>query len=304
MRKKFGFGLIALSLLSGCASQGTKSTAETAAIPVDRATQYTYQDPESVPQEKWSQAMVIAREMGIYGIQDVVAPDGIPVTPQGQVIASQGVDPLIGGALGAASPTTHISGGASLALGAAFFVLGGGGGAVPHSSDQVAFWVPEDMAATAEEANKVAVQAWDEAREKAFKAKRFKSPGTMKHPQHHTDRHGDINEKFWSTAKNELLRIHLEFSEDSKNEISIDGMSGRYYGPIFIENAHWATRHDKTSSGLSFMDYYTEIAKYMPSWSAIYFSQKHEYVDRQRVAVAPATVVRNGEVMHFVVPAD
>ena len=290
-------GVLAMAVLVGCAGTPTASTVEAVAP----AVQYTFQDPDDVPQERWSEAMKIARAMGILGgIQDVVAPEGVTVTPQGKtVVASLGVDPLVGGVLGAASPTTHVSSGASLALGAAFFVLGNAKATAPYMYDNVAFWVPESMANNAEEASIVAERTWREAREKAFSTKRYNEPRSAKFPIGHKD--------FLGSSVSEIVKNtrygSVPFSGQA-NDVSVGAMDGRYYGPIYIQQAGAHNGHDKRDSGLDYLEYYEHIAKYLPEWSAIYFPPKYAYENRQRVLKVAPTVIHNGEVLHFIVPTQ
>lgn len=294
-------GVLAMAVLVGCAGTPTASTVEAVAP----AVQYTFQDPDDVPQEKWSQAMRIARAMDIEGgLKDVVAPEGVSVTPQGEaVMASQGADPLVGGVLGAASPTTHVSSGTSLALGAAFFLLGSGGHSPTSAFDQVAFWVPTDIASSAEEASEVAAAAWRDARVNAFATKKFSQPMTSQHPKNHNLYYGSFKDDPVGYAKNDLLDMPISYSGSPK-EVHVGAISGAHYGPIYIVNAGFHTRVDKKDSGLDYNDYYHELAKFMPEWSAVYFAPKYAYENRQRVLKVAPTVIHNGEVLHFIVPTQ
>lgn len=286
-------GVLAIAMLAGCAGTQNGSALEMPA-PI---MQYTFQDPNEVPQEKWSKAMVIARAMGIDGgLMDVIAPEGAVVTPQGKVVlANQGVDPLVGGALGAVSPTTHISGGASVALGAAFFILGGQATA-PYMFDNMAFWVPEEMAANAEEARAVAENTWREARVNAFSTKRYNVPRTTMYPIGHKHHYGKTPVEMLANVRYGALPF-----SGAPRQVEVGAMSGSYYGPIFIMDVHLQSFHDKRDSGLEHMEYYELLAQFIPSWSAMYFPPER---NRRREVVAPAVVIHNGEVLQFIVQAE
>src|SRR5690606_6760189 len=101
-------------------------------------------------------------------------------------------------------------------------------------------------------------------------------------------------------AKNELLDMPLPFT-GGLEEVNVGAISGKHYGPIYIVNAGFHTGVDKKDSGLDYNEYYSEIAKFMPPWSAIYFAHKYEDFRRRTGVAAPPTIVHNGEIMHFVV---
>lgn len=290
-------GVLAMAVLAGCAGTPAGSGVE-AVAPSAPAVQYTFQDPDDVPQERWSEAMRIARAMGIEGgLKDVVAPEGVSVTPQGEaVMASQGVDPLVGGVLGAASPTTHVSSGASLALGAAFFVLGNAKQTAPYMHDIVAFWVPVSMASSAEEASAVAEETWFNARVSAFATKRYSKPRAMKYPAGHRHYRGETMAEILSNSQYGATPY-----SGAPQTVELGSMSGEYYGPIFIMDAGLQNGHDRRDSSLKHLEYYEVLAENMPSWSAMYFPAKR---NRKMEVIAPPVVIHDGNVMGFTIPAE
>lgn len=271
-----GIGVVALALLAGCA--GTQSGSSAAP-----EVQYTYQDPETVPREQWSQAMVIAREgLGLYGLKDVVAPQGFSVTAQGQANFN-GADGLATGALGAASPSTHLSSGASLALGAGLFLLGGGASPPPMFS-QLAFWVPADMASDAEEASRIAAQTYHEMRTKAFNPPRNNDlRETSMYPKAHRDA--------FLTVQDQLKRRQAPFVGEAEHE-ELMGASGKHYGPIFIPLFDQDVYTDFRRSKVGADEFMSRIMAHMPSWSVAYLHIPNDM---------PPTILYNQNIHQFIV---
>lgn len=249
-------GVLAMAVLAGCA--GGPSGASVAP-----EVQYTYQDPETVPREQWSQAMVIAREgLGLHGLVDAVAPDGVTVSPRGQANFN-GADNLATGVLGAASPSTHISGGASLALGAGLFLLGGGT-SPPTAFSQIAFWVPADMVSNAEEASLVAAKTYQEMRHKAFNPPSNNDlRATAKYPRGHRNA--------YATPMDNFHKRPVPF--DGEAEYAQFGeISGEFFGPIYITFFQQDVFVDGRRNKLERSEVMERLADVMPEWSAAYLS--------------------------------
>lgn len=271
-------GVLAIAMLTGCA--GAPSGASAAP-----EVQYTYQDPDTVEREQWSQAMVIAREgLGLYGLMDVVAPEGVSVSPNGQA-SFNGVDSLATGALGAASSTTHMSSGASLALGAGLFLLGGGASPTTAFS-QLAFWVPADMASNAEEASLIAAQTYQEMRNKAFNPPRNNDLRA-------TGKYLRGDSRAFANPKDRIQRRPVKFDGEAK-KVEFGNLSEMFYGPIYIPLFGQDLYTDQRNNKIDWDELMGRMLSHMPTWSAAYINASYYDV--------PATILHDQEIHRFVVP--
>lgn len=280
----------ALAVLSGCAGKTTQKQA--AAAP---EVEYTFNSPADTPREQWSTALLVTHElMGIAGLKDVVAPE-----PAADVAVTRnwnGVDSLATGALGVVSPTTHVSAGGGLAIGAGLFLLSGSNPG-PMRALQVAFWVPAELAANADEANQVAAQTWADAKTQVTgRNQRVDYVTTAAYPINHGKKHDSL--------KNIALRRPIPF-EGAAKRMKVDGLAGEFYGPIFIDrNLGLLPRlsYRENSDGLLIIrkraDRLQEFADVLPAWASIYVPP----LIAARMT-SPATVVFNNQLHYFVAPA-
>lgn len=273
---KTGLAVAALAVLSGCAGQTTQK--ETA--PTVPEVEYTYNTPKDTPREQWSTAMLVSHElMGIPGVKDAVAP--APGTP-GYSQRISGADALSVSALGVLSPTTHISGGGSLALGTGMFLLGGGPTEIAGIA-QLAFWVPADMADNAADASKIAASTWAEIRTRVGKKPIPSQPKTSAYPTNHKLSHASLKDIVTSTP--------APFEGDAKH-FEVGNLDGKFYGPIFIYRLTGQLHFDHVRSKLSWPELLQVYADELPDWAALYF---HGIPQEE-----PRSVIYGGQVNHFI----
>lgn len=292
MWAKIGLSIAVLTVLSGCASP----TVQTQAVQDKPEASYLYNSPEDTPREQWSTALTVVHElMGIRGLKDVVSTEPFGETTS-HVPNWNGADGLAVSALGAVSPTTHISAGGGLAIGAGLFLLGGSNPG-PLRLPQAAFWVPVDMAANATEAAQVAAQAWAEAKTKVTgRHQRVDYVITAAYPSGHGEKYGSL--------RRIATQQPVPF-EGEPQRIDYGGLNGEFYGPIFIDGqipVYPSATHRERYDGPLLLQRRAErlkaIADALPSWAAVYAPPS--IAARLR---SPAAVVFNNEVHYFVAPS-
>nr|WP_322942070.1 hypothetical protein [Pseudomonas sp. s4] len=127
------------------------------------------QNPETTPVEKWSEAMIYARTMGISGLYDVphdLAQAEAQLTGQSGLNTANGAD-LIGSGVSSVSVPVGISPVTVAGVGLAMDLLGAGIGQTWQHSI-IAAWVPATMASTPQEASSVVEREYSKARNRAF----------------------------------------------------------------------------------------------------------------------------------------
>lgn len=278
---KTGLVVATMAVLSGCASQVTQKQAAP-------AVEYTFNSPEDTPREQWSTALLVAHElMGISGLKDVVAPEPVVGRSSGTQTWN-GTDSLATGVLGAVSPTTHVSAGSSLALGAGLSMLSGGS-VGPRGISQVAFWVPAELAGNAEEASQVAARTWTEARQRITgRHERLESVKTGAYPSNHP--------KNYATPKDTFMNNPTPFEGVAK-KVAVAGLNGEFYGPIFIDRVSINVANDSMYAKLTRPELLARYAEELPEWTAIYF-----HASAYKEHAMPMTVVFKNQTHYFVAP--
>lgn len=278
---KTGLVVATMAVLSESASQATQKQAAP-------AVEYTFNSPEDTPREQWSTALLVAHElMGIWGLKDVVAPEPVVDRSSGTQ-AWNGTDSLATGVLGAVSPTTQVSAGSSLALGAGLFMLSGGS-VGPRGISQVAFWVPAELAGNAEEASQVAAKTWTEVRQRITgRNERLESVKTAAYPTNHPQN--------YATPKDNFMTNPTPFEGVAK-KVAVAGLEGEFYGPIFINLASQNMGNDARHAKLALPELLVRYAEELPEWAALY----HIAVAHKKHAM-PMTVVFKNQTHYFVAP--
>lgn len=159
---RIAFLTLAVAIASGCASNIKSGPAN---IVLDQS-KAQLRDPVQVPQEKWSAAMVILRkDMGIVGQTDIPREEvnnEALITAQRNAWLPGAVMPAGGATLAAtgyAAPPTGFSSAGATGMGLALGLLTAPPPSGPAGRGQIAAWVPEDLAASMEEAVQVATKA-------------------------------------------------------------------------------------------------------------------------------------------------
>lgn len=257
---KGGAVALLLALLIGCSSTPT----------------VTLPEPKDVPREKWSDAMLVLEAMRIDGQRDIprdmVGSEADSLVPQ---LASGGLGDLAIGGLGYVSPTTGFSSAGAASLGLGLFLFGGSGGPVYHY--QVVAWVPEELAATPEDASLLVKSAWLEAREKYFKGNISK----LRHePAQYADGSGKKFDKFTDLAKGSPTPFSASAS-GAPPFIS----AKKAYGPIFLTDPSLELFADANRAGMDGQDALAGITKYLPGWVYAYYPGKNWPKDFRPAAI-------------------
>lgn len=277
MKQGIRLGLIAaaLSALAGCAS--TPKTAEVQ-LP----------DPKNVPHEKWSDAMVVLTAMGIEGQRDIPKElaGQVPSTVVHGSGAGGGVGDLAIGGAGFASPPTGFSNAGALGMGVGMFLLGGGG-AQPVGIEQIAAWVPADLAASPQEAVQLVRAEWEKAR-KVFEKQGISKvkTATAKYPD------GTHFKKAYASMGDSYLRMPLQYDLPSSQAPKFINSSSAY-GPIFILGDQLPV--DSRKNNMEEQEYMAYIAKQLPDWFYLYYPGLKE-----RKRIIPAAIYNKGKTMFFV----
>lgn len=269
--RKFRIGLVAaaITLLAGCAS----------APSAPKMSFEQMQDPKITPKDKWSDAMIYLEAMRIAGMKDV---------PR-ELLETTSLEPARGGVLdgataglSAVSPPSHMSSGAAMGVGFGLMLLGGGT-SNPVQLTQVAAWVPSDLASSPAEAAQVALNAFNEAREKTFKKRIQTKIYAATFPELDNRSHGGR----FPVPSNLVL-----FSEEAKE--SPEFIKAPFsYGPIFLVDHHVRVEASKNVKG--FMNLSGErsglvsLSGALPDWFLIYDAARS--FKQQAV---PAVIMRKG----------
>jgi len=243
MFKKVLVALGIAAVVSGCASNSNKIT-------VDQL-----QNPDTTPKEKWSDAMHVAKAMhftNIYDIpQDLLHELQVKDLPAGQ---GQNV-PATGNVITA---TTGVMGGAPMAgvgVGLAVVSLLTSGLGNMEGKVQIAAWVPASEANSFDEAEKVALKAWENARETTFQKVDSRRAAT------------DL-----AKAGSFMPKSKIEWARETRTNVMPPPLSEQTpsYGPIYISHKGELTNNIYANKGLKHQEAYAGLSKSLPTWFYIY----------------------------------
>lgn len=235
---------LAIASVVGCASTGG----------ADRP-QVTLVDPATVPQENWSDALVMFNnQMGIYGMRDASA-DSTHGTAAGLV--NESLRQGYGAEMGVLAQ--------SVAAGALFFVLDSGPANRMISRPQIAFWMPATEASTPEAASEIVAEKWTEIREKVLAGRRKVTRDQISvsgYPISHPKAFGSVME--------ELKNERPPFTDGAKRQ-TIAGVEGDFYGPIFVHPDSTLLLDQGATDAGSLVALLERYAAHMPATSMLYY---------------------------------
>lgn len=235
MFKRIAAVFCLVAMMSGCASAPSQDIAQ--------ATQFN--DPATTPVENWSFAMKVFKAMGYEGQKDISASEAARLKGlyNGLDVAATSVG--VGG-----------QGGGSVMFGLALLSGGTGG---PQNIIQVVSWVPEELAASPDEASALALKAFKDAREKVFQ----KRTDLLIR----TGAFGNGSSRSFTSSADAVRNNPVQISAGP--EVSPAFIkSSRSYGPIFIRD-HQLTV-DSYNNNLAFRESFTQISRELPDWMFIY----------------------------------
>lgn len=280
-QRNYRFGLVAaaISLLAGCA-------------PTPTGPQITFdqlQDPDTTLPTKWSNAMFYMKAMSIHGMRDLPR-EIVESTTSHPIQGNSGrgvVDaPTVG--LSAVSPSTGMSGGASLGLGVGLMLLSSPI-IQPVQVTQVAAWVPAELASSPEEAAKLAERTYNEAREKVFVKKLSTNTSTTTYPNASGLAYG-----FKFPKKSNLVLFSAE-AQTSPEFIK----SRTSYGPIFMYGHKLGEEVSINTPGMvnipAGREKIIEFSAALPDWFVIYDTAKS-----YKSTEAPPVILQSGKTHHFI----
>ncbi|WP_193452203.1 hypothetical protein [Pseudomonas nitroreducens] len=230
-------------------------------------------DPQTVPRQQWSDALTVFDAMGLKGQRDV--PKELVGQAQGQGSASN----VSGGA-------GDLVAGPSVGVGLGMFLLGGGG-APSEGLPQIAAWVPESLASSPEQANRLVISNWNSARSKVLHGNTRNIPViTARYP------YGWNPSVAFANTKDGLLDQPIQFDGHATARPSFL-KSRQAYGPIFIYPK--SINIEASDASITAPEYMAALAKELPNWFYLYYPGS-KYSKLQ----LPAAVYNEGSTLRFV----
>ncbi|WP_236171697.1 MULTISPECIES: hypothetical protein [Pseudomonas] len=228
--------------------------------------------------------MHVLTAMGISGQRDVPIElsggvDGAsPVGGSGAVLGDAGLS-----AVGSASPSTGLSGGAAAGIGLGLMLLGGASD--PARTTQVVAWVPADQASSPDAASALALRKVEDARKKVF------ANGLSKLPMQ-TGKYPDGHARGYASLADSYAERPIPYSDEVSKSPSFL-RSPLSYGPIFIRDNQFtldAYKNDMTTSEAMQL-----ASQHLPEWIYIYHPGQ-----RLRKNSIPAAIFNQGRGLYFV----
>lgn len=265
-----GFLAAAIALLVGCSS-----AQKSASVPLP--------DPQTVPKEKWSDAMRVLTAMKISGQRDV---------PRDRAESFAGASPGTTGAAAAdagvagvslAAPPSGFSGGAAASVSLGLMILGGSSD--PAHAIQVVAWVPAEAASTPEEASALALAKVEEARNKVFKK------GMSKLPMH-VGKYPDGHSRAYASLADSYAERPILFTDNAAPAPEFL-KSAAAYGPIFIRDNQFVL--DASKNGMTVSEAMLLASRTLPDWIYIYHPGQ-----KLRNNSIPAAIYNQGVAKYFI----
>ncbi|ENQ7794983.1 hypothetical protein ACEQG5_006173 [Pseudomonas aeruginosa] len=222
------------------------------------------QNPETTPVEKWSEAMVYARAIGIMGLYDF--PSSLAVK-EGYVDVTDGTLPA-GGAdvittgLSISSPPSGMSSGTAAGVGIGLMLFGGAIGEA-YQRSHVAAWVPADLASSADEATALMLREYEAARVRAFPKGLSKVRNI---PGKYHDFHVDAYARKMPVEKN---RVQIDGPPQKSPAFLKAPMS---YGPIILDGTNLSV--DGMKNNLTIRETMLALSNELPDWFVLYSSPR------------------------------
>lgn len=262
--------LLVAAAVTGCASKPKYTIAD-------------MQNPETTPVEKWSEAMVYARTMGISGLYDV--PQDLAQAEaqlQSGLNSATGADLITSGVSSVSGPI-GISSVTVAGVGLAMDLLGAGIGQTWQHSI-IAAWVPATMASTPQEASSVVEREYSKARNRAFPLGRSSESNLpSKFPIGHPEYYGNKFPK----EENSVL-----FEDDAKFTPGIIG-EGMSYGPIYLSGK--TLYLDGRRNNMRREEAAKALSAELPDWFVVYEAPRP-----YSKPAAPPMILRGGQSYYFV----
>lgn len=265
-----GFLAVGIALLVGCSSpQKVKSVQ----LP----------DPQTVPKEKWSDAMHVLTAMKISGQRDVPREkaESFASTAPGNTAAA-GADAAVAG-VSLAAPPSGFSGGAAASASLGLMILGGSSD--PSHATQVVAWVPADQASSPAEASALALAKVEEARNRVF------VKGMSKLPMH-VGKYPDGHSRAYASLADSYAERPIPFT-DAPSPAPEFVKSAAAYGPIFIRDNQFVL--DASKNGMTVSDAMLLASRNLPAWIYIYHPGQ-----KLRNNSIPAAIFNQGEAKYFI----
>ena len=261
----------AIALLVGCSSS-------------PKATSVQLPDPQSVPKEKWSDAMHVLTAMKISGQRDVPREmaETFANSAPGRTSGTAGADAAIAG-VSLAAPPSGFSGGAAASVSLGLMMLGGSSD--PAHATQVVAWVPADEASSPEEASALALKKVEEARKKVFEK------GMSKLPMH-VGKYPDGHSRAYASLADSYAERPIPFTDNAAPAPDFV-KSAAAYGPIFIRDNQFVL--DASKNGMTPSEAMLLASRYLPDWVYIYHPGQ-----KLRKNSIPAAIFNRGEAKYFV----
>lgn len=265
-----GFLAAAIALLVGCSSP-------------QKSTSVQLPDPQTVPKEKWSDAMRVLTAMKICGQRDVPRDWAEPFA--GASPGTTGTAAADAGVAGTslAAPPSGFSGGAAASVSLGLMILGGSSD--PAHAIQVVAWVPADAASSPEEASALALAKVEEARKKVF------MKGMSKLPMH-VGKYPDGHSRAYASLADSYAERPISFT-DNAAPASEFLRSAAAYGPIFIRDNQFVL--DASKNGMTVSEAMLLASRNLPDWIYIYYPGQ-----KLRNKSIPAAIFNQGEAKYFI----
>jgi hypothetical protein len=260
------FGIAAA--ISGCASK-TKS------LSVDQL-----QNPDVTPKEKWSDAMHVAKAMHFQNIYDI--PQNLVHGPQLKDLPS-GNTQDISASGNVITAATGVMGGAPMAgvgVGLSVVSLLTSGLGNMEGRVQIAAWVPATEARSFEDAEKVALKAWENARETTFQIVDSRRAAT------------DL-----AKAGSFMPKSKIEWARETRTNVMPPPLSEQTssYGPIYISHKGELTNNIYANKGMKHQQAYAELSEALPGWFYIYSPNVPSGENK-----SPAIIYNSGHSYYFI----
>lgn len=268
---RVGLLAAAIALLVGCSSS-------------QKSTSVQLPDPQTVPKEKWSDAMHVLTAMKISGQRDVPREkaDLFVNSAPGTTTEASGADAAIaGGSL--IKPPSGFSGGAAASVSLGLMILGGSSD--PSHATQVVAWVPANEASSPAEASALALAKVEEARKKVF------LKGISKLPMH-VGKYPDGHSRAYASLADSYAERPIPFT-DNATPAPAFVKSAAAYGPIFIRDNQFVL--DASKNGMTASEAMLLASRNLPDWIYIYHPGQ-----KLRNNSIPAAIFNQGEAKYFI----
>lgn len=284
---------LVIAAASGCASTTAPPTSQMQHQPPVQLL-----DPDQTPRDRWSDAMVMLRgDMGLGGQRDIpkdqLNNDALITAQRNARLPGGGAIPSGGAVLAAtgyASPPTGFSAGGAAGMSLALGFLTAPPLPGPAQQEQVAAWVPIELAADMEQATRVATQTYNDARKQAYEKVAPLELAPSRYPR------GTSPSKMFPKLSDVLLTRPVLPAGGPGSAPSFLPQ-GQYFGPIFFARSYVQLNVDSHKNDLDRQQASQAISAALPDWFVVYSPG----LPKMRKTAGQAPVVYHRGRAHFFV---